>query len=227
MHLDRLGGVLLPPRCVLCGSRGQPPCLDLCVACESSLSRAASPCIIGPDPLLRSFAPFAHAYPADHLVHALKYRGQLAVARVLGGLLAKHVECAGLAAGVDVIVPVPLHPRRHAERGFNQSHEIARWTARRLRCLLDGSLVVRQRDTRPQVGLRGDQRRRNLDRAFAAASGVRGLRIALVDDVFTTGTTLCELGRALHAAGARSVEAWCVDRTPAPKQVDLAHQDEV
>lgn len=226
-HLDRLGGLLLPPRCVLCGSCGQASCIDLCMGCESAMATAAPACAVGPGPLLRSFAPFAYRHPADHLVHALKYRGQLAVARVLGELLGKHVDCAGLAAGVDVVVPVPLHPRRHAERGFNQSHEIARWTARRLRCRLDGSLVVRRRDTHPQVGLGGDERRRNLDGAFAVATGVRGLRIALVDDVLTTGATLGELGGAALAAGARSVEAWCVGRAPAPKQVDLAHEEEV
>jgi ComF family protein len=225
--IDRVGGLLLPPRCVLCGARGQPPCVDLCAACEASLPVAEQPCLVGPAPLQRIFAPFAYGHPADHLVHALKYRGQLAVARVLGGLLGQRVELAGLAAGVDIIVPVPLHPQRHAERGFNQSHEIARWVVQRLRCRLDATLAVRQRDTHPQVGLSGDERRRNLQGAFAADARVRGLRIALVDDVLTTGTTLCELGRTLQAAGARTVEAWCVERAPDPKQVDLAHQVEV
>lgn len=225
--MEWLGGLLLPPRCLLCGSLGQAPCVDLCAPCEASLPTADPIGLTGPPPLRRSFAPFAYGYPVDHLVHSLKYRGQLAAARVLGTLLARQVERAGLAAGIDVIVPVPLHRLRHAERGFNQSLEIARWTARGLRGRLEPGLVVRQRVTPPQVGLPGDERRRNLQGAFTAAPGARGLRIALVDDVLTTGTTVLELGRALLGAGARSVEAWCLSRAPAPIRLDLTSTVEV
>jgi ComF family protein len=213
---------LLPPRCVLCGALGQAPCIDLCAGCEQSLPVTAMPCIAVPLPLERSFAPFTYGYPLDHLVHALKYRGQLAVARVLGGLLGQRIEALALGVAIDVLVPVPLHPRRHAERGFNQSVEIANWVAKRLRRTVDESIAARCRDTPPQVGLRAEERRRNLAGAFSAAPGVRGLRVAIVDDVYTTGATLLELGQALHHAGARSVEAWCVGRAMAPKQVDLA-----
>jgi ComF family protein len=219
-NVGRLGGFLLPPRCVLCGARGRPPCLDLCAGCERSLPVADVACIAGPWPLQRSFAPFAYGYPLDHLVQALKYRGQLSVARVLGGLLAQRIEASVPGLAIDVLVPVPLHRRRHAERGFNQSREIARWVARRLRHPVGESVAVRCRDTRPQVGLRAEERRRNLAGAFAALPGVRGLRVAIVDDVYTTGATLRELGQALHDAGARSVEAWCVGRAPAPKEID-------
>jgi ComF family protein len=226
-NAERLGGLLLPPRCVLCGSRGQAPSIDLCAGCEGTLPVAEVPCITGPSPLVRSFAPFAYGHPLDHLVHALKYRGQLAVARVLGGLLGQRIEALAFGAAIDVLVPVPLHPRRHAERGFNQSREIANWVARRLRCRVEESVAARCRDTRPQVGLRAEERRCNLAGAFLAAPGVRGLRVAIVDDVYTTGATLRELGQALHDAGARSVEAWCVGRAQVPRQVDLARDGEV
>ena len=225
--LVRLGGILLPPRCVLCGSCGQPGRIDLCLACDRSLPRSDATATSGRAPLLRSFAPFAYLHPADYLVHALKYHGQLAVARVLGELLGRHVEAAGFGADVDVLVPVPLHPYRHAERGFNQSEEIARWLGRWLQRRVDGGLAWRRRDTRPQVGLPGDHRRLNVAGAFAAAPGVRGQRVAVVDDVFTTGATLAELARVLHEAGASSVEAWCVARAPAPKQVDFTEHLEV
>jgi ComF family protein len=226
-QIERLGGLVLPPRCVLCGGTGQRPCLDLCHACEHSLPLAAPAFVHGPPPLQACFAPFAYGYPVDHLVHALKYRGQLAVARVLGVLLGRRLAAASRDRIVDVVVPVPLHPRRHAERGFNQSAEIARWTARVLRCRLDATLAARCRDTQPQVGLRGAERRSNLDGAFAAGRPVRGLRVALVDDVVTTGTTLGALALALNAAGARSVEAWCVGRAPPPKRVNSALDLEV
>lgn len=211
-NLDRLGGLLLPPRCVLCGDRGQPPCLDLCRACEAGLPGASAPVGHGPAPLRRCHAPFDYAHPLDHLVHALKYRGQLAVGRVLGTLLGERVAALDLQADVDVLLPVPLHPLRHGGRGFNQSAEIGHWIARRLDLPLAPRLAHRRRDTRPQVGLAVADRRTNLAGAFAASPTARGLRIALVDDVTTTGRTLQELAAALLEAGAESVEGWCVAR---------------
>ena len=212
--------MLLPPRCVLCGGRGQPPCLDLCRDCEADLPAARPAILSDHGPLRLSFAPYGYEPPLDHLVHALKYRGQLAVARVLGNLLGAQVESLGLQHDVDVLVPVPLHVARHAERGFNQSHEIARWAGRRLHRRIDPRLVERRRDTRPQVGLGSAERRTNLAGAFVAVAPVRRLRLALVDDVTTTGTTLQELGTVLLEAGASSVVAWCVGRAAAAKQVN-------
>lgn len=210
--LDWLGGLLLPPRCVLCGSRGQAPCLDLCAACEAELPPAAGHDGADGTALRRTYAAFAYATPVDHLVQSLKYRGHLADGRVLGDLLAARVAARSLHLDVDVIVPVPLHPRRHAERGFNQSAEIARWVARRLGLPMAADLAARLRDTRPQVGLTLAQRHGNLAGAFAASRAVRGLRVALLDDVTTTGRTLQELAVALDGAGAASVVAWCVAR---------------
>lgn len=210
--LDQLGGLLLPPRCVLCGDRGQPPCLDLCHACEASLPTPGEPFTIESGPLRTGFAPFRYGYPVDHLVQALKYRGQLAVGRVLGTLLGERLGALGLHAGVEVVLPVPLHPARHGARGFNQSAEIARWVARRLQLRLDPRLAVRRRDTRPQVGLAVEHRHDNLADAFAVSTAVRGLRVALVDDVTTTGRTLQELAGTLVEAGARSVTGWCIAR---------------
>jgi ComF family protein len=211
-HLDRLGGLLLPPRCVLCGSRGQAPCLDLCTGCEASFEASNEPVLAGPEPLRSTCAPFAYAWPLDHLVHALKYRGRLATARVLGTLLAGWLAGRGQHREVDVIVPVPLHPERHAERGFNQSAELARQLGRSLHLPVVESLAVRRRATRPQVGLHLAERRRNLAGAFGAGP-VAGLRVAIVDDVTTTGTTLQELASVLVQAGALAVDAWCVART--------------
>ena len=210
--LDQLGGLLLPPRCVLCGDRGQPPCLDLCRACEAGLPVAGSSLEDGPAPLRRCLASFEYGHPVDHLVHALKYRGQLAVGRVLGTLLGERIAALGLQADVDVVLPVPLHPARHGDRGFNQSAEIGHWVARRLDRPLDLRLAKRRRDTRPQVGLAVEERRSNVAGAFAASPAARGLRIALVDDVTTTGRTLQELAATLLDAGAGSVEGWCVAR---------------
>ena len=96
-------------------------------------------------------------------------------------------------------------------RSFNQSVEIARYAARGLSLPVEPRLAVRCRDTRPQVGLATADRHANLRGAFAATAGdVRGRRIAVVDDVMTTGSTVAELACVLRQAGAASVDGWCV-----------------
>jgi len=209
---DRVSGWLLPPRCTLCGARGQEPCFDLCGACECSLPEPDQPLQLLPGPLGHCFAAFRYDYPVVHLLHALKYRGQLAVGRVLGTLLADRIVGAELHRDVDILLPVPLHPVRHAERGYNQSSELARWAARRLGYPLEPTLAARLRHTPPQVGLSLPQRRSNMSGAFAVSSAASGRHITVIDDVTTTGSTLTELAGALLAAGAAGVNAWCVAR---------------
>lgn len=224
--LDALAGVLLPAHCVLCGEPGQIRGLDLCHDCSLSLPRDPGPLRAGPPPIDRCFAPFVYAFPADGLVHRLKYRGQLAVGRLLGTLLAAAIHEFALHRDVDGIVPIPLHPMRHAERGFNQSAEIGSRAAGVLRCRYLPGAVRRVRLTRPQVGLHPDERRTNLAGAFHATSEVRGQRVAIVDDVLTTGATAGAVAAALLEAGAFSVDAWCIARAPAPEGLDLRSRPE-
>ena len=154
----------------------------------------------------------------DVLVHALKYRGQLATGRVLGVLLGDSILRCRLHLDVDVVVPVPLHRVRHAERGFNQSAELGRWVARQVGSRFCEGAVTRVRHTGPQVGLRLDERRTNLAGAFSCAASLVGLRVAVVDDVLTTGSTARAIATALHEVGAASVDLWCVARALAPGQ---------
>jgi ComF family protein len=125
---------------------------------------------------------------------------------------------------VDALLPVPLHPSRHAGRGYNQSAEIARWVGRALRRPVRERLATRRRPTSPQVGLSLDERRLNVAGAFAAGA-VHGLRVAIVDDVMTTGSTLEELARALRAGGAVEVQAWCVARAERRERPEDAWPD--
>jgi ComF family protein len=211
--LEHLAGWLLPPRCVLCGGGGQPPALDLCQACEQELPWLVDTDALAPAPSLHCHAPFHYGFPLTQLVPALKYEGALANARVLGTLLAQSVVRAGLHHGVDAIVPMPLHRSRLQERGFNQSHEIARFVARRLAPPLVPQALRRTRATAPQVGLAREARRDNVRDAFTADAGaLRGMRIAVLDDVVTTGSTVAAAAQALVDAGARHVEVWCVAR---------------
>lgn len=107
---------------------------------------------------------------------------------------------------------MPLHPARLAERGFNQARELAGPLARDLAIPLLDDACRRTIATPPQAGLTARQRYRNLDGAFAASAGVRGLRLAVVDDVLTTGSTMTAMARELLRAGAASIEVWAVAR---------------
>jgi ComF family protein len=167
-----------------------------------------------------------YAFPADSLVHRLKYRGQLAVGRVLGMVLAAAVLDFALHLDVDCLVPIPLHPTRHAERGFNQSAEIGSRVAGDLGCRYLPGAVRRVRVTRPQVGLHPEERRSNLAGAFRASAEVRGGRVAVVDDVLTTGATAGAVAAALLEAGAFSIDVWCIARAPAPERLDWRSRPE-
>ncbi len=222
--LEAICGWMLPPRCVLCGGPGQRPCLDLCAVCEATLPADAQVLVEGQSPIGRCMAAFAYAFPVDQLIQLLKYRGRLAVGRVLGTLLGRSVHALGLHRDVDCLLPVPLHPCRHADRGFNQSAEIAVRAARVLGLETCEGAVERVRDTRPQVGLRLEERQRNIAGAFVASARFRGRRVAVVDDVMTTGATVGALAAALRKAGAISVDAWCVARAVHPDRLDLTPQ---
>jgi ComF family protein len=233
---DRCTGWLLPPRCVLCRRPGQPPAFDLCADCEVEIPVVPDPCrrcglpcntaCARPDdgcarcraldlPYVQCVAPWAYEFPVTQLVQALKYDGALANARVFG------TRMAGLASGQAedprcrsaLVVPMPLHPSRLVERGFNQSHEIARVLSRLLDLRLAGQGLRRVRATAPQVGLSRLERAGNLRGAFVAdAQLLAGRHVVLVDDVVTTGSTAIEASSTLRAAGAASVAVWAVAR---------------
>ncbi len=145
----------------------------------------------------------------------LKYEAALANARVLGTLLGDSIARLQLQQAVDVIVPMPLHVDRLVERGFNQSHEIARFAARPLGLDCEPRLLRRSRPTRPQVGLAREERIANVRGAFCAGpASIAGRRVALVDDVVTTASTVAEAAQVLRAAGAAAVDVWAVARAP-------------
>jgi ComF family protein len=145
-------------------------------------------------------------------VHALKFRGRVAVAAPLGALLAERgAALVGLTAAdpapIDAVVPVPLHPARLAERGFNQAELLAAPCARAWgRPLVTGALV-RTRPTRPQTELDAAERGANVAGAFAVRrpAALAGRRVLLVDDVLTTGATARAAARALREGGAAAV----------------------
>jgi len=187
--LPRLVG-LRCPRCALESSHG-----ETCGRCLSEAPHYDA-----------TVAALAYEFPADALVHSLKFRGELALAEYLGGILARCVQ----DAGVDSIVPVPLSADRLRSRGFNQAVEIARHVALGP---VELDLCVRERDTPAQMDLPYAERRRNVRGAFRCRRALLGTSVAVVDDVMTTGATLDEIAHVLKKAGAARVVNWVVART--------------
>jgi ComF family protein len=225
--------LLFPPACALCGEPRQqreicdPCCDDLpwirhgCSLCGRPLPPDAAPgpcgnCRWPASALSRVIAGLVYEYPVDRLVAGCKYRGRIELGQVLGELLAARLACAAREPGwqaPDLLLPVPLHPAREASRGFNQAAEIARVLKRRLGIPVARRLARRLRATPEQAALGAKARAANLRGAFAAGDGCAGKRIALVDDVITTGATAVAVAEAARAAGAEEVQCWVVALT--------------
>ncbi len=208
--------------CELCGAAAGP--VGICAPCRAELPWIGSACVLcarpldatgpctgcrgAPVPWRRAIVPLAWRFPVDALIGRFKYGGALHYGALLGRLLADHCR----THRPNAIVPVPLHRSRLLERGFNQAQELARPVAARLGVPLLSGACRRTRATPPQAGLAAGPRYQNLAGAFTAGPVVRDLHVAMIDDVFTTGSTAAALGVALLEAGAASVEAWAVAR---------------
>ena len=210
----------MPPSCAGCGAP-VPAGAALCARCDARLPRLARGAPLGSVPhLIACCAAVCFEGDAETWIHRFKYprpgwRGLDPAP--LGVLRQLALEAARRAPGPRpaCIVPVPLHPRRLRERGFNPAALLARWIAREQHCPFEAGLLQRLRDTPSQTGLGRSQRRANVRGAFTVTPAARApLRVWLVDDVITTGSTLAEAARALHRAGSREVVAICVAHTP-------------
>lgn len=216
---------LFPPRCIGCGKSGTL----ICPKCERSLPRHLPPfCSLcarplsdkasGPAPTRLCAAcarsplaidgirsAFAYEGAVRQGILSLKYHGVRSLARPLGMHLAGYLQANPLP--VDAIVPVPLHPRRLRDRGYNQSTLLAEVVAGITGLALLEKALARVKDTPAQVrSASAAERRRNVQGAFKAAEEeVKALRLLVVDDVCTTGSTLEACSLALRAAGAKSV----------------------
>ncbi|HEX3632626.1 MAG TPA: ComF family protein [Casimicrobiaceae bacterium] len=219
----------LPQRCELCAASSGDDLI--CEACTRDLPRigAACPvcalpapaaqvcgsCLADPPAFDATIAAFAYAFPVDRLIHAFKYQGRLALAEwSAGAILAERLRLG--RADPDRLVALPLSVERQRERGYNQAAEIARLVAARCRVPLLSAGVRRIRAAPPQAMLPWGARERNVRGAFACDVDLAGLRVAIVDDVMTTGASLSELARTLRGAGATGVENWIVARTLPP-----------
>jgi ComF family protein len=231
--LQALLDLLFVPHCAACDVRVDPG-TPLCSVCAQSLyelgaacPRCAEPlegpvsvlcrrCRVAPPPLASAHAPWRYGGELARALHRLKYERRAELARALAPLVAPGLAEAVARTGVDLAVPVPLHWRRLSARGFNQAALLLRQAATGQALEIDTVSLRRVRATASQSGLGSRERARNVDGAFAVAPGrrhrVAGRRVLCVDDVMTTGATLSACARALLAAGAREVVAFCAAR---------------
>lgn len=225
-YLKKLYGWLIPYTCVLChhpSRRAQ----DLCEPChrefsilpyncprcarELSIDLVCGACLKQPPPFTVTYALFAYQDNIKRMILNLKFNEALVNARILGELLAHYLLLQRIALP-DIIIPVPLHPKRMRERGFNQALEIARPVAKRLSLPIVSTACRRIKHTIAQATLPAEQRRQNIKNAFMVEGDYSNCHIALLDDVVTTGQTVTEIATTFKKAGAARVDIWCVAR---------------
>jgi ComF family protein len=208
--------------CSICGERLISPFAFSAETCSSEIGEArCGLCRRLEPPYVKATAYGSYESGLRELIHLLKYNQVRPAANVLGRMLAEAIEdLQPLLAGSEVlVVPVPLHSRKLRQRGFNQSELIARAAVKlppaANRLELSTTVLERRRETKSQIGLSRHQRRENIRGAFVVAKPgeVSGRNVLVVDDVFTTGTTVSECARILRRAGASKVYVATVART--------------
>jgi len=197
---DCLSGVRFttPPLCTSCG---------LPFATADGTDHLCEECILSPPPF--SMARSLGVYEGVLLdaIHLFKYHEKISVGEALGQMMAQTSYDSLAIANFSLIIPVPLHPRRLRERGFNQSLVLARQVSKRFSIPLDFAALRRMVYTEAQVTLSGRQRRTNVRGAFEVTDSprIQGHRVVLIDDVYTTGSTAAECSKVLIQNGAKEV----------------------
>lgn len=217
---------LCKPTCILCDDlthRG----LDLCYSCEKELPTLQNYCIRCAEPLstglkvcgsclreppysLKIIVPFIYQAPINLFITNLKFRNNLLDAKILGKLLSQHLEKQYQnIVKPELIIPVPPHASRLRERGYNQSLEISREIAAKLKIPIARHSVRRMKNTLPQAILSAKKRQHNIKGAFNVVKNFYCRHVAIVDDVITTGNTVTELCKTLFRSGTIKIDVWC------------------
>ena len=204
--------LLFPPRCLGCGALGSFFCLSclaatpriddpICPACSLTIDPARPECRCRRHDLLYVRAASTYDNPLRIAIHRFKYGGRKAAARDLGVVLDRAME--PFAAMNPVVMPVPLHPRRQRQRGYNQAALLARVAGAGREMTVLESALRRIKATPSQVGMSAEERVQNLQGAFSADPRICARKdVLLVDDVCTTGATLRAAAEALRRSGA-------------------------
>lgn len=218
--------LFLPYRCILCDST----CVkwDLCEYCVPFLPTLSSPCQLcatplpngqtlcgkcsmSPPPFDRLFVPMAYDFPLQSLIQKMKFSPSYIHTKILGQItsqfLKQHYE---QQAKPRVIIPIPLHSKRLAKRGFNQALEISRPISRSLNIKIDYTSFIRSKATKSQAELKYDERSSNIRDAFTGPVNYKKNFVAVVDDVITTGATVNEFCKTLKRSGVEKIHVWCI-----------------
>lgn len=195
-----------PPKCTICGT----PFLE-----AGETNHPCGRCIKGPPPFHRAISIYRFDDSLVDAIHTLKYSGKSTLAKCLGNLMSNHDI---FDEEHDIIIPVPLHIRRLRERGFNQALLLAKPLSNAHGITIDPFLLTRTRETPSQTGMGRKEREQNVRGAFALrnAWNLKGLKILLVDDVYTTGATVKECSKMLKKGGAKEVNVLTLARVPEP-----------
>nr|WP_283106516.1 ComF family protein [Shewanella submarina] len=196
------------PVCLGCG-RGMTLQLKYCGSCQQSR----------PLPVV---APASYHQGLGPVISGIKYQGQMAALESLCQALVERfeeLEALGLVSRPQALLPVPLHPGRLRERGFNQAWMIANRLSVILGIPLVDDCLVRTQHTLAQAGLDGKARRQNLKQAFELQQALPYPRVAIIDDVVTTGTTVSEIAAQIRVQ-APDMQVWCLARAEAPGLLD-------
>lgn len=219
---------LFPPTCFLCNLSCDHS-HDLCEACAINFTKNTNccskcgdaietpiktalcgKCLSNPPAYDKTHAPYIYQSGIRHLIQTLKFNNDYKNSRLLGNLIAD--SAIDSITFPEVIIPVPLHPVRYRQRGFNQSLEIARTVSERLSIPLDYSSCQRRKYTLQQSALPAKQRHQNLRNAFTISRPINAKHIVILDDVMTTGATANEMAATLKKAGATRVDIWVCAR---------------
>jgi ComF family protein len=225
LNYSSLVNVLFKQKCLLCDSKLDALGANIHAVCRacindlpwhqnnacpqcglSSNGQLCGSCISSPPDFDATNSVFLYDFPIDSMMVRYKYGEMLSICAFFGQMLSEKVA----TESVDLIIPMPMHPARIKERGFNQALEIAKVFGKEK---LDYKSVIRQKLTPPQASLPLKERVKNIKGAFSANVNLTDKRIAIVDDVMTTGASLNELAKTLKAAGASHVECWVIART--------------
>ncbi|MFW2372377.1 MAG: double zinc ribbon domain-containing protein [Gammaproteobacteria bacterium] len=226
--LTRIIDAIYPPTCVLCGQQGRPH-RDLCDGCvgdfivnQTACGRCALPlpfdlqaaicgeCLHSPPLQHRAWSAFIYAQPLEWMIQQLKFNSKMAFARLLGESAIPFLPA--LDATPDCIIPVPLHPKRYRQRGYNQAFELLKPLARCLDISTDISSCQRQKYTSAQSNLDAKQRRKNIRKAFKFDNSRQYEYVIVFDDVITTGSTMAELVKEIKQQGVKRVDVWSLAR---------------
>jgi len=189
-----------------------------CTKCGlSSGGQVCGSCLSTPPYFDATHAVFLYNYPIDAVIQRYKYGDTVSLSHTFGQLMSEKICLVNSQENIDLMIPMPMHPTRLKQRGFNQALEIAKVANQALnknnKTKLDYKSVKRQTLTPSQASLPIKKRVKNIKGAFMVNADFSGKRIAIVDDVMTTGASLNELAKTLKQAGATHVECWVIART--------------